>query len=242
MSSERPSTIASVGAFAAGLGGLSAVLGAAVAHLGAAAPFTGFRIFLFGGLCALIGLLAGLIGVLATRGGRPGRDRAWFGVAVGLLVVGAIFAGASRGRGMPRINDITTNPDDPPAFDAALRQEPNRGRDMGYPAGFGAQQRAAYVDLAPIALDMPPVDAFERSRRAAESLGWEITLSDPKRGLIEARDVSGLFHFVDDIAIRVREKDGGSLVDIRSKSRVGQGDLGANARRIRAFAAELKAS
>ena len=242
MTSERPSRIASVGAFVGGLGGVLALLGVTVAHFGVTSGFTGFRTFLLGGLCALVGLVAGLVGVRATRGGRAGRDRAWFGVAVGALVVGAIVLAASRGRGLPRINDITTNPEDPPRFEAALRQESNRGRDMDYPAGFAAQQRAVYVDLAPIALDMPPVDAFERARRAAESLGWEITLSDPQRGLLEARQQSWLFRFVDDIAIRVRAQGSGSVVDVRSKSRVGQGDLGANAQRIRAFAAELRAA
>ena len=240
MTSERPSTIASLGAFTAGLGGVLVLLGATLAHFGVTSPFTGFRTFLLGGLLSLLGLLAGLIGVLATRGGRPGRDRAWFAVAVGVLVVGAILGGASRGRGLPRINDITTNPSDPPNFEAALRQVPNRGRDMSYPPAFGAQQRAAYGDLAPIALDMPPVDAFERARRTAESLGWEITLSDPPRGLLEARQMSWLFRFVDDIAIRVRAQGDGSVVDVRSKSRDGQGDMGVNAQRIRAFAAELR--
>jgi len=60
--------------------------------------------------------------------------------------------------------------------------------------------------------------------------------------VIEARATSKLFRFVDDVAIRIRSKDGGSVVDIRSKSRVGQGDLGANANRIRAIAAELAAA
>ena len=242
MTSEHPSRTASLGAFVGGLGGVLALLGMTLAHFGVTSGFTGFRTFLLGGLCALVGLLAGLVGVLATRGGRAGRDRAWFGVAVGALVVGAIVVAASRGRGLPRINDITTNPADPPRFEVALRQEANRGRDMDYPAAFGAQQRSAYADLAPIALDMPPVDAFERARRVAEALGWEITLSDPQRGLLEARQESWLFRFVDDIAIRVRAQGSGSVVDVRSKSRVGQGDLGANAQRIRAFAAELRAA
>ena len=242
MRSERPSIVATIAAFVAGAGAVVAAIGIVLAHFGVAAPFTGFRTFLLGGLGALGGFLISGIGLFATRGGRPGRDRAWFGLAAGLFVVAAIFAGASRGRGLPRINDITTSPDDPPQLEAAARQDPNRGRDMAYPASFAAQQRAAYPDLAPIALDLPPVDAFERARRAAESLGWQIALSDPARGLIEARQTSWLFRFVDDIAIRVRAHGAGSLIDVRSKSRNGQGDLGANAQRIRAFAAELKAA
>jgi uncharacterized protein (DUF1499 family) len=240
MPSQRPSLAATIAAFSAGAGAVLAATGIVLAHFAVTTPFTGFRIFLLGGLGALLGLLIGAIGLLATRGGRSGRDRAWFGVVTGLLVVGAIFAGASRGRGLPRINDITTSPDDPPQFEVAARQDANRNRNMAYPGDFAAQQRTGYPDLAPIALDLPPVDAFERARRAAESLGWEIVESDPARGLIEARQSSFLFHFVDDIAIRVRAFGGGSVIDIRSKSRDGQGDMGVNAARIRAFAAELR--
>ena len=44
------------------------------------------------------------------------------------------------------------------------------------------------------------------------------------------------FGFVDDIVIRVRATESGSEVDLRSVSRVGRSDLGANAARIEAFA------
>ena len=86
--------------------------------------------------------------------------------------------------------------------------------------------------------------ALERARRAAESLGWQVAEVRPPQneggeGRLEAREVSGLFRFVDDVAVRVRPAEGGSRVDVRSKSRVGQGDVGANAKRIRAFKAAL---
>jgi uncharacterized protein (DUF1499 family) len=115
---------------------------------------------------------------------------------------------------------------------------------MAYPADFAAQQRAAYPDLAPISLKAPPGEALERARRAAESLGWEVAEVRPPQnedgeGRIEAHEVSGVFRFVDDVVVRVRPAPGGSRVDVRSKSRVGRGDMGANAGRIRAFRAAL---
>jgi uncharacterized protein (DUF1499 family) len=110
---------------------------------------------------------------------------------------------------------------------------------MAYPAEFAAQQRAAYPDLATIRLAAPPAEAFAQAQRAAESLGWDVVAADPARGVLEAQQVSRLFRFVDDVVVRVRPADGGSLVDVRSKSRDGQGDLGVNAARIRAFAAAL---
>jgi uncharacterized protein (DUF1499 family) len=225
----------SVAAAAAAL----AIGGPLLANLGAVRPLAGFGMFALGGLLALAGLVLGAFGLRATRAGREGRGRAWFAVAVGAAVLAALLSGALGGRGLPRINDITTSPDDPPVFEAAAREEANRERDMAYPADFAAQQRAGYPDLAPIALDLPPAEAFERARRAAAALGWQVTMADPARGVLEARSVSRLFRFVDDVAIRVRPAGAGSVVDVRSKSRDGRGDLGANAARIRAFAAEL---
>jgi uncharacterized protein (DUF1499 family) len=240
MASEGTPRVAALAAFTAGAGGGIALAGPLFAHLRAVTPFVGFRAFLLGVLLALVGLALGAFGLRATRGGRPGRDRAWFAVAVGAAALAGVLLGALPGRGLPRINDITTDPGDPPGFDQAVREQP--GRDMSYPAAFAAQQRAAYPDLAPITLAVPPPEAFERSRRAAEALGWEITRSDPSAGALEARVVSRLFRFVDDVSIRVRPADGsGSRVDLRSKSRVGQGDVGANATRIRAFAKQLAA-
>ena len=55
----------------------------------------------------------------------------------------------------------------------------------------------------------------------------------------EAREVSRIFQFVDDIVVRVRPMATGAVIDVRSKSRDGRGDLGENAKRIRAFAAAI---
>jgi uncharacterized protein (DUF1499 family) len=239
LSTERLSPLAVVAVVLADLAVTLAVAGPLLANLALLSPLAGFQLFALGGLLGLPALVLGAFALRATRDGRPGRRLAWLAVALGSLVLAVLLSGALAGRGLPRINDITTDPDDPPVFVAAVDEPANRGRDLAYPAGFAALQREAYADLAPIRLDAPPVDAFERARRAAQALGWEITLSDPGRGVLEARAVSRVFRFVDDIAVRVRPADGGSLVDVRSKSRDGQGDLGANANRIRAFAAEL---
>lgn len=236
---RRPSALAVLAAGAADAGVTLAVAGPLLAHLALVRPLTGFATFALGALLALAGLVLGGFGLRATRGGRPGRRLAWFAVAAGAAVLAALLAGALPGRGAPRINDVTTSPDDPPTFEAAAGEAANRGRDMAYPAEFAAIQRAAYPDLAPIRLGLAPAEAFARAQATARALGWEVTLVDPARGILEARAVSRVFRFVDDVAIRVRPAGGGSVVDLRSKSRDGQGDLGANAARIRAFAAAL---
>ncbi len=170
--------------------------------------------------------------------GRRGAERAWGGLALGALALLVLAVSAAPGAGLPAINDITTNPDDPPAFSALARQAKERGAEMKPldQATIDAQ-KAAYDDLAPIQLDLPPRQALERAHRVALELGWTVVESDPAAGRIEAIDVTGIFQFVDDVVIRVRPSGSGSIctVDVRSKSRVGKGDVGANAARIRAF-------
>jgi uncharacterized protein (DUF1499 family) len=93
----------------------------------------------------------------------------------------------------------------------------------------------------PITLPVPPRQAFAKAVAAAEAMGWEVVGRDPAAGTIEAVDTTKWFGFKDDIAIRVTPTpEGGSRIDIRSKSRVGRGDVGTNARRIRAYAERLK--
>jgi len=236
MGSQRSSRLATLAGFVAGAGGVIALGGPLLAHFAAIAPLQGFGAFVLGSLIAVVGGVLGAFGLRATRGGLGGRDRAWFAVGVGVLALGGVLSGALPGRGLPRINDFTTDPGEPPDFVYARRDPATRDRDYSYPAGFAELQRAAYPDLAPIVLTVPPAQAFEKAKSAAEALGWHITLADPARGTIEARDTSKLFRFVDDVAIRVRPgSNGGSVVDIRSKSRDGKGDLGVNANRIRTF-------
>ena len=240
MVSQRNSRLAAIAAFVAGGGAVIALAGPLLAHFAAIAPLQGFGAFVLGSLIAVGGGVLGAFGVRATRGRLGGRHRAWFAVVVGTLALAGVLFGALPGRGLPRINDFTTAPADPPQFEYAKRDPDTRNRDYSYPAGFAEQQAVAYPDLAPIQLAVPPAAAYEKARSAVEALGWQITLSDPARGVIEARDTSKLFRFVDDVAIRVRPgSNGGSIVDIRSKSRDGKGDLGVNANRIRTFTSTL---
>ena len=160
------------------------------------------------------------------------------------LVVAAVFVFvASRGAGVPRINDYTTDVADPPVFTHAATLPANAGRDLGYPPAFVAAQRQCCADLAPVKLAISPSDAFVRARRVAELMpSWTVTSADPQARTIEAVSESALFHFKDDVVIRVRPDDGGSRIDLRSKSRDGKGDFGVNAARIRAFVAALGAA
>jgi uncharacterized protein (DUF1499 family) len=238
---EVPSRAATLASHLGVAGVLALMVGPLAIQIGVLPPFTGFLVFAFGGLCGLLALLLGSIGLWRTRAaaGREGRGRALRGALLGAVILGLIASVASAGRDLPRINDITTNPDDPPAFVNAGQLPGNEGRDLSYPAGFAAQQRAGYPSLAPLRLEMSLPEAFQKSTRAAESLGWVITYSDPASGALEATETSRIFRFVDDISVRLRADGAATVIDVRSKSRVGQGDLGANAKRIQAFQSKL---
>ena len=121
---------------------------------------------------------------------------------------------------------------------------PLRGADASPAAydGLAAAdgQHRAYPDVRPILVAAPPQQAMTRAIDSARALGWTIVGQDPGRGTLEATDSTFWFGFTDDIVVRVSPAGHDSRVDVRSKSRVGIGDLGANARRIRAFAAEMR--
>lgn len=133
------------------------------------------------------------------------------------------------------IHDVSTDTQDPPAFGAVLaRRKPGHNRADYAGAALARAQKAAYPDIAPQLIESPEEQAFERALQAAQEMGWEIVAADAAKGLIEATATTFL-GFKDDVVIRVRPEAGLSRVDVRSASRVGKSDLGANARRIRAY-------
>lgn len=220
---------------------LAMVAGVVAAYSGAVRPFSGFRLFTAALPAAIGAVLIGFAGLVLSRGDDADADRvrARNALLAGIAMVFAFFLAALPGRGVPRINDITTDPVDPPGFVAATQDPANAGRDMSYPAGFAEEQRAGYPNLAPIVVPGAPAEVFQRAQAAAEKLGWKIVASDPAATRFEANQTSGLFHFVDDVSVRVRPDPTDptrSRIDVRSKSRDGIGDLGVNARRIEAFA------
>jgi uncharacterized protein (DUF1499 family) len=250
---EKPSRVAAIARIAGLLGVVLLALGPLLVQLRLVSGFLGFRIFGLGLLAGLLALLLGALGVWLTRvrsegfgvaaasedaiaafevsvsQARPGRSAALTGLALGLVVTACVLVAACPGMGLPAINDITTDPDDPPAF-ASL---------PAYPPEFAATQREAYPDLAPLRVAQPPAEAFAAAAGAARGLGWEIVREDAAAGVLEATDTTRVFRFVDDVVVRVRPDGDGSRVDLRSKSRDGKGDLGANAARIRAFRERL---
>lgn len=146
----------------------------------------------------------------------------------------------SRAKQVPPIHDITTDMADPPAF-VVLAPVRDKGPNKAAYAGeqVAEQQRKSYRDIGPRILDAPPQEAMQKAIDAARSMGWEIASTDTANGRIEATDTTTWFGFKDDVVVRVRPNGPGSRVDVRSASRVGGSDIGANADRIRKFLAKL---
>jgi len=234
-------------ASAAGLLGLAAVgivlIGLVGASTGLLPPLAGFAMFGLGmTVVPLLGSLLGLVGLLRTRAGaRLGRERAWLGVGLGGLLFGSfiVVVLVGGGGGVPAIHDITTSPDRPPQYLGPAAAD----RDLTYPHGgpqVTALQLQAYVDLAPVRLEDAPPVAYARALAAAEGIGLSVLHEDAAGLRFEATDTSRVFRFVDDFSVEIESDDAtGSVVHVRSTSRVGQSDLGANAERIRRFVSEL---
>lgn len=208
----------------------------ALAHFGVLRPMQAFVLWLLAGL---LGLVAAVLAVIALANGHGPRAFIALGLGVAGLAVPALLI-LSAGR-LPRLNDVATDVDDPPAFVSAKDIAENRGRDLAFPERFKKPVRESYGDLKPVVRDVPAAALFAKAREAAETMpGWEVTATDPAAGRIEAVAVSSLWQFRDDVVIRIREEGPGrARLDVRSKSRDGQSDFGANAARIRAFVSKL---
>jgi uncharacterized protein (DUF1499 family) len=187
---------------------------------------------------AAISFVFALIGVFLTL--RHGLVAERLPVLIGgalsvaiLLNMGAQFSAANA---VPPIHDITTAPADPPRFDAIVAERVNAPNTLDYDAAALTEPtRTAYPFVQPLVTDLAPAEAFARATALVEELGWELVDASDAAGLIEATDTTLFYGFKDDVVIRLRPEGAGTRIDLRSVSRVGQSDLGANAARIKAF-------
>jgi uncharacterized protein (DUF1499 family) len=210
-------------------------------HLGLLGLAGAFGLLKWSVYGALATLALSIIGLIVDARRWSGKRTAATAMVLSLVAIGSIGAVAWKGSRVPAIHDITTDTVQPPPFLAIL---PLRAGALN-PADYGgpdvaAKQQQAYPDIVPLLLSVPPDRAFDRALAAAKAMGWDIVASDPAGGRIEATDTTFWFGFKDDVVVRVTPLPTGSRVDVRSLSRVGGGDLGANGARVRAFLARVK--
>ena len=218
---------------------LGAALGYRTQVLGLGTAFSLLRWGAYGGGAALVISFLGVVLTLAQRTRVRGLAIAALGVLIGAVCYTLPAQQQAMAREFPPIHDITTDTDDPPGFVAVLPLRADAPNPAEYDPSVAAQQREAYPDLTSITLDVPPAQALEQALAAVQVMGWELVAEEAEVGRIEATATTFWFGFKDDVVVRIRPADGGSRIDVRSVSRVGRGDVGANARRIREFRREL---
>ena len=193
------------------------------------------------GVLVVVGTLLASLVTLAFRRRTSAQGRLTQAAFLAAMVVSIVpLWSIITALGAPPIHDISTDTRNPPQFVAVVPlHTPVRTVYQG--EVIASQQRAAYPDLKPVTLEMSPAAAFVRALATVKEMGWELVAVDIDEGRIEATDTTFWFGFKDDVVIRVTPTGGTSRIDIRSLSRVGGGDAGTNAKRIRDYAAALSA-
>lgn len=226
----------------------------AIALLGLGASGPGYRLGLWGfktgitvvkgaGLLSLAAVVVSFAGLALWQAKvfPQGMTPALIGLVIGGCVLGLTLKWKNNLDSVPYIHDITTDTERPPLFEAVLplRAGSENSADYGGPE-LAKQQKMGYPNLKPALISGTPDVAFPRALQAAKDMGWKIVASDPKSLRIEATDTTLWFGFKDDVVVRLSSAPIGSRIDVRSVSRVGKSDVGANARRIDAYLARLK--
>ncbi len=223
---------------------LIAAIGLTLARYDLIPKLAGFGALLGGALAALLAVLLGLAALITTRRRPDARGKKVIpALLVSLVYVGFIVSRPFAAGSAPAIHDITTDLANPPQFETIhLRADNLVGVDSL--ENWRKIHGAAYPDLQTVTIAKPVPEVTSLALQKAKDAGWEIVNSDPARGHIEATASVSYIRFHDDVAIRIVPTDGGtsSRVDMRSVSRVGVGDLGVNARRIRSFLAALRSA
>jgi uncharacterized protein (DUF1499 family) len=187
-------------------------------------------------------LLACGAGVVIWREGVGGLREAVTASLIGVaLIAYPLYVGITAYR-LPAIYDVTTDPIDPPQFDAIARLRPRDANPVTYAGLYTAeQQRAAYSDIEPDMTTASPQEAYDAVLKVVAKRKWHIVdarppqAAMPRDGRIEAVARTPILGFRDDVVVRVRGTQEGARIDVRSASRYGRHDLGANAARVRSL-------
>jgi Protein of unknown function (DUF1499) len=221
----------------------------ALSRLRAADPPASLTVFAASlAMAAFAALLAGSAMAIIWRTGMRGVREAALALAlsVGLLAYPAYLTAVAFA--LPPIHDVSTDLKSPPPFLISAKARAARAGSM--PPEMSeetkAAQRAAYPELETAVVALDSTGAYQLALSVAADLGWRIVDSQPPNlggeggALIEATDRSLFFGFVDDIAIRITPGATQTAIDVRSVSRVGRHDFGANARRVGKFLAAVR--
>ncbi len=196
----------------------------------------GFLIALGAGGCAVLAMLIG-----GLRGKLGGVFTALLALAVAGGVAYVPWQMREQEKVSPALYDIATDTVDPPAFVALAEVRRVAPNGVAYDSTAAALQKSSYPEIVTFRSTANAAALHGKAAEIVKQMGWQVAANAPDEGRIEATSVSEWFGLKDDIVIRiVAAQDGGAVLDIRSASREGRNDLGANAARIRDFIAALR--
>ena len=199
-------------------------------------------------LTLVLGVVLGLVAlglslvVLLRQGDRIIKGKARINILISILVLFFPLSAVISGGDAPIIHDITTDTENPPVFKQMPNVRSASDNTLEIKAEVIEIQKQAYPDIGPLFTDIPRPILHAKVLELVAKSGWELVSEDSRLGEIEAVATTPGFGFKDDVMIRISPDDSGLRLDMRSVSRAGQGDLGANAKRIRKFLAQLELS
>jgi hypothetical protein len=236
-SGKRFSPITLAGPLFAVLACIAAMLAGFGSRIGLWDFRAGIEILRGSGYLAFLAVVLSVAGaVFCLKRKRKGLIAATSGLVLGLVLLSFLVQLRLKAHNVPPIHDITTDIVNPPQFVAILPVRSDAPNSAAYGgAEIAIKQLQAYPDIKSLVMEQPFEQAFATALGAARSMGWNIVATDNKAGRIEATATTFWFGFKDDIVIRIASADLRSIIDVRSVSRVGRSDLGANAERIRDF-------
>ena len=202
----------------------------------------------FAGALAIAGIalllaLAALVVIWMEGLAGMGAALAAMGLSLALLAYPAYLG--IRAYKLPLIYDITTDPLDPPRYEALARVRPRDANPVAYAGLYAAeQQRRSYPDIGPLTVNASPQATYDAAYTVVTKRKWLIVdarapQSARREGRIEAVARTPIMGFRDDVIVRVRADGDGTRIDIRSSSRYGSFDFGTNAARIRSLMNEI---
>ncbi len=194
----------------------------------------------FGALaCAGLAILMGFAAFVAIwQNGSRGMGRILLAFVISAIVLAYPAYLGLQYRKLPKIHDITTDPIDPPRFEALARLRSGDGANTAVYAGLysAEQQRLAWPDIETVELEVPALRAYEVTLALVNRRKWRVVDERPPQprrdGRIEAIAQTPIMGFREDVSIRIKPDGEGSRVDIRSSSRYFESDLGSNAARV----------
>lgn len=199
-------------------------------------------------------LLALGAGISIWRDGVGGGRQAVTALLIGFALIAYPLYLGVKARHLPALYDITTDPIDPPQFDAIARLRPRDANPVTYAGLYAAeQQHNAYADIEPDDTNSSAQEAYEAAMKVITKRKWRVVDARPPQapppvptprnvaiqpsttrdGIIEAVARTPILGFRDDVVVRIRPTTDGARIDVRSASRYGRNDLGSNAARVR---------